>query len=310
MKQVNLVHNPTAGKEDHSGEALKGQIEAAGYACRYNSTKEKGWKKEMEEDADLIAIAGGDGTVRKVVKRLFKKMDPARFPSLGLLPMGTANNFANALFAPAKCGQQDTERLIRSWQQGRIKRIDIGKVENVPGVDFFLEGFGFGIFPYLMKEMKKKEGQYQTPEDELNGALKTLHRILLSYEPRHCQLEIDGTDHSGRFYMVEVMNIRSIGPNMVLAPLASPDDGELEVVLVPEAHMEKFSNFLLQNLTKDEEPYQFHTLKGKNIRIKWDGTRMHADDKMLKLERERAIQFEIKQGVLPFFIPQNESANG
>jgi diacylglycerol kinase family enzyme len=63
--------------------------------------------------------------------------------------------------------------------------------------------------------MKKGE-KYDTPE----GALKKLHEILSSYKPRQCHLEIDGTDHSGKFYMVEVMNIHSIGPNVALAPFA------------------------------------------------------------------------------------------
>lgn len=310
MKEVHLVHNPTAGDEEHNSEALKAQIEAAGYSCRYNSTKEKPWKKQVQEKADILAIAGGDGTVRKVVRQLLKKGNAAEMPLLGLLPVGTANNFSKTLYAPAVYKRQDTEALIRSWQQETIKRIDVGKVENIPGTEFFLEGFGFGIFPYLMKEMKKGETIYNSPDEELRGALRKLHQILLSYEPRQCKLEIDGTDHSGKFYMVEVMNIRSIGPNMVLAPNADPTDGELEVVLVPEAHMEKFSDFLLNKLTESDEPYQFHILRGKKISIRWDGTRFHADDRMLKLERERAIKLEINKGVLPFLVPEHESANG
>jgi len=309
MKEINLVHNPTAGDEEHNKEALTAQIEAAGFSCRYNSTKEKRWKKEVLNEADIVAIAGGDGTVRKVVRQLLKK-DAATIPTLALLPLGTANNFSKTLYAPAVFDRQDTETLIRSWQQQTIKRIDIGKVENIPGTEFFLEGFGFGIFPYLMKEMKKREEVFNSPEEELRGALRKLHQILLSYEPRFCKLEIDGTDHSGKFYMVEVMNIRSIGPNMVLAPNADPTDGELEVVLVPEAHMEKFSGFLLDKLTETDEPYHFHILRGKKISIRWDGTRFHADDRMLKLERERCINLEIKKGVLPFLVPEHEPANG
>ena len=80
-----------------------------------------------------------------------------------------------------------------------MKKVDIGVVENVPEIEFFLEGFGFGIFPYLMKEMKKEEKEYPSPEEELKAALKKLHKILLSYEPRQCHLEVDGTDHSGKF---------------------------------------------------------------------------------------------------------------
>lgn len=310
MKQVHLIHNPTAGGGNHSGEALKAQIEAAGYACRYNSTKQKDWKRSLQEEADIVAIAGGDGTVRKVVTQLLKREAGESNPLLALLPLGTANNFAKTLYGPAVLLQQDTGALIRCWQGGRTKKIDIGRVEHVRKAGFFLEGLGFGMFPYLMKAMKEKEDRFASPGEELKEALKTLHQILLSYEPRHCALQIDGTDHSGKFFMVEVMNIRSIGPNMALAPLADPGDGELEVVMVPEAHLEKFSAFLLHNLTEGDEPYQFHTLKGKKVSLKWDGTRIHADDKMLRQERKQAVEIKINEGVLPFLIPEDDAANG
>ncbi len=38
-------------------------------------------------------------------------------------------------------------------------------------------------------------------------------------------------DHSGRFLLVEVMNSRSIGPNLDLSPQADPGDGQFEIVL-------------------------------------------------------------------------------
>lgn len=302
MQVVKLVHNPTAGDETHSKEVLAAAIEAAGFECRYCSTKEEGWK-EINDDINLVVVAGGDGTVRKTVKQMLKQKR-ATIP-IGLIALGTANNIAKAFGAT-----NDTEKMVQSLKSGKVKKIDTGTVKNVPDVNFFLEGMGFGIFPYLIKEMKKAAVEYPNPEEELQAALKRLHKILLSYKPRHCQLEIDGTDHSGQFYMVEVMNIRSIGPNMVLAPLANPGDGEFEVVLVPEAHKDKFSEFLLHKLTGGEDTYQFHTLKGKKISIRWNGTRLHVDDVMLKLEKETEVCIEINEGVLQFLEPQHESANG
>lgn len=298
MKVVKLVHNPTAGDEEHNKEKLIKLIEKAGFECRYTSTKEDGWKEDLEEEADIFAVAGGDGTVRKLVKQVLKQKKLVGDTPITLLPLGTANNIAKSLDVTTNVAE-----AVQCWKNCRVKKIDIGVVDNVPDIDFFLEGFGFGIFPYLMKEMKKREVVYDSPEEELRGALKTLHKILWTYEPRECKLEIDGTDHSGKFYMVEVLNIRSIGPNMVLAPLANPGDGEFEVVLVPEAHKEKFSDYLLERLTDGDEPYHFHTLKGKKIKIRWDGTRMHADDEMLKLERERDIKIEVKEGALSFLLP-------
>ena len=261
MRTIKLVHNPTAGDEAHSEEKLIKQIEREGFVCRYSSTKKDGWK-EIEDDVDMIAVAGGDGTVRKVVKQVLQRNGQQKHIPITVLALGTANNISKTLNAG-----RDADEVIKLLKDAKIKKVDIGLVTNVPGIEFFLEGFGFGIFPYLMKEMKNAGEKYSSPQEELKGALKKLHSILASYKARQCNLTVDGTDHSGKFFMVEVMNIRSIGPNMMLAPGADPGDGEFEIVLVPEAHKEKFSEFILQDLIGGEDTYHFHTLKGKEISI-------------------------------------------
>lgn len=304
MATVKLLHNPTAGDEEHSKETLVAQIEAAGFECRYSSTKQDDWK-DLEDRLDIIAVAGGDGTIRKVIKRLLKKKDKEVKPPLGVLALGTANNIAKTFNL-----NRPTEEVVNAWKERQIKKVDIGLVKNIPGVKFFFEGLGFGIFPYLMKEMKEAAGAYASPQEELKGALKKLHSILSNYKARQCKLTVDGTDHSGKFFMVEVMNIKSIGPNMLLAPHADPGDGEFEIVLVPEAHKEKFAEFILQDLIGGEDSYHFHTLKGKNINIQWDGVRVHADDVMLKLPKQAAIDISVKAGALEFFVmPATDGVN-
>lgn len=302
MKKVKLVHNPTSGDESHTKESLITVIEAAGFECRYSSTKDDSWKT-IEEDTDIIATAGGDGTIRKVLKRLMKDKNGKR-PPIGVLALGTANNIAKTFNL-----HRPVEEVIASWKEENIKRVDIGLVKNIPDVKFFFEGLGFGLFPYLIKEMKRAGESYPSPQEELKGALKKMHSILGSYKARQCTLTVDGTDHSGRFLMVEVMNIRSIGPNLMLAPQADPGDGEFEIVLVPEAHKEKCAEAILQDLTGGEGNYGFHTLKGKNISIQWDGVRVHADDEMLKLPKQAPIDIRIKPGVFQFFAMKDEGAN-
>lgn len=294
MKEVILIHNPTAGNEGHSREDLETRINSRDFTCRSYSIKEEEWKG-IDIHADILAIAGGDGTVRKVIKRMLKQKQQV---PIGLLPLGTANNIAKTLGV-----SENPKQAIKSWKTAQVKNVDIGCLYNVPDVNFFLEGFGFGIFPYLMQEMEKRGKKYDSPEKELKGALELLYKILFSYEPRSCNLEIDGTDHSGKFYMVEVMNIRSIGPNLMMAPYADPCDGELEVILIPEAHKDKFAAYLLQKLSGGEDEYQFHTLRAKRIKLRYDGKHLHADDKMFKLKKEIEILIEIREGCLEFLIP-------
>ena len=294
MKVVKLVHNPTAGDEEHDKENLIKLIEKAGFECRYSSTKKDGWK-ELDDDVDIIAVAGGDGTIRKAVKLVLERKVLEKSVAIGLLPLGTANNIAKTM-------QQETnpKKIIKAWEGGKTKRVDIGRIANLKEASFFLEGLGYGLFPYLMMEMKKREVEYDSPEEELRGALQKMHTILESYEPHYCKLVIDGSDHSGRFLLAEVMNIRSIGPNIVLSPLADPGDGELDVVLIPETQKEKFADYIQHRLNGGNEQYQFNTLKGKHISISWEGAHLHVDDELLKIDKEKTVEIEVREGVLDF----------
>ncbi|HEY1021967.1 MAG TPA: diacylglycerol kinase family protein [Flavisolibacter sp.] len=296
MKVVKLVHNPGAGDEEHGKRELVDLIEKAGFECRYSSTKKDGWK-ELDDDVDIIAIAGGDGTVRKVVKLVLGRKLLDRDLRLGVLPLGTANNIGKTLYP-----EINTKKIIKSWEKEKVKKLDIGRIRNLKEADFFLEGFGYGIFPYLMQEMKAAGEEYSSPEEELRGALKKMQKIIQSYEPHNCKLEVDDTDHSGKFLLVEVMNIQSIGPNIVLSPMADPGDGEMEVVMVPEAHKEKFAAYIEHRLGGGEDSYHFHTLKGKSINITWEGTHVHVDDELLKIEKEKPVGIQVKEGVLDFLV--------
>jgi len=65
-----LIHNAAAGDDSYpSGDQIVEMIESAGHKVKYHSVKEKDWKKALKKSCDIIAIAGGDGTVGKVARR-------------------------------------------------------------------------------------------------------------------------------------------------------------------------------------------------------------------------------------------------
>ena len=300
MKIINLLHNPTAGSEDHDREELISLMEKNGFECQYWSTK-KDWK-DIDEKADFIVAAGGDGTVRKITKQLLdRKLSEKTWP-IALLPLGTANNIAQTLNI-----EGNAEEIIQSWHHTHIKEFDVGRIRNLPKIEFFLESLGYGIFPYLIKKMKKIEKKSsQNPEEELKTALETLYEIIFSYEPKECHLKIDGEDHSGKFLMTEIMNTKLIGPNLFLSPHGDPGDGEFEVILIPEKDKEKLATYISDKLKGVESPYTFQQFKAKEIAIRWEGTHMHVDDEMIKIETNVEIEIELRKGLLEFMVPDKE----
>lgn len=300
MKYVKLLHNPTAGEEDHTRKELTPLIEAAGWECRYSSTKEKGWDK-IEPDTDFIVVAGGDGTIRKAALTLLKRKFSDKPLPIAILPLGTANNIARSLGIGGS-----NEEIIRSWQAGIVKKYDIGRVEGLSEPVFALEGFGYGIFPRLMKVMKKVDKEKKSsPDMALLSALEELHHIVLSVEARHYHIDVDGTDRSGKFLLAEVMNSQSIGPNLVLSPGADPGDGRFEVVMVPETERSALAEWINSQKNEEGATYPFQAIAGNKITFHTDDTLLHADDELITLKEPAPVSIELQAGVLSFLVPGN-----
>lgn len=299
MKYVKLLHNPTAGEEDHTKKELTPLIEAAGWECRYSSTKEKGWDI-IEPDTDFIVVAGGDGTIRKTALTLLERKFSDKKIPIAVLPLGTANNISKSLGINGPVAE-----IIESWKTGQTRKYDIGRIEGLDRPYFLIEGFGYGIFPRLMKAMKKVvKDRKDSPEKALQTALEELHHLVLSTEARHYHVLVDGNDHSGKFLLVEVMNSRSIGPNLVLSPAADPGDGSFEIVLIPDEERQKLADYVKERLNGEEVNLDFPTISGTRIEIHTEDTLLHADDELISLEEPVAVTVELQAGILEFLVPE------
>lgn len=296
MKIVNLLHNPGAGSEDHTKKELISLLEENGFECRYSSIK-KGWKK-INDKVDFIVAAGGDGTIRKITKELLdRKLSEKTWP-IALLPLGTANNIAQTLDVKGS-----TAQIINSWHHAHIKKFDVGRIRGLRNAKFFMESFGYGIFPFLIRKMKKVDKKVvETPEEEIQTALEVLHDAIFSYESKFCKLKIDGADYSGKFLLAEIMNTRLIGPNLHLSPLGDPGDGQFEIVLIPDSDKEKFAAYVAEKIKGTDEPYTFQHLKARNIKITWKGTHVHVDDEIIKINKDEPVKIELREGLLEFLI--------
>lgn len=299
VRHARLFHNPAAGKGQHTPEELISLVEAAGFACEYSSTKEKGWEKIESLKTDLIVLAGGDGTVRKVAPHILGKELP-----IGLFPLGTANNIAKTLGIAG-----EAENIVATWNHGIVKQYDVGKVGGVQKDKFlyFLEGMGYGVFPRLMKTMRERKGnEAETPEENLRIALDTLHDIILSYKAKACTIEAEGITYTGKFLLVEIMNICSIGPNLNIDPTADPGDGELEVILIPEEQREAFALYVRNKIKGIEEPFLFNVFKAKKLTLYWEGNLVHIDDENISLKKPRKISIDLQEGMLRFLVPEEK----
>jgi len=301
MKFAKLLHNPGAGEGDLTKKDLITLIQSAGFGCSYSSTKKKGWENIESMETDFLILAGGDGTVRKVASELLdKKLLDKKLP-IGLLPFGTANNIAKTLGIIG-----DTNHIIQSWNEKYLKKFDVGKIYGLPKCKFFLESFGYGIFPNVMRKMQElDEKEINTPEKSLQKALLVLQKIIDKAEPSYCKIVVDGVEHVGNYLLAEVMNTASIGPNLKLAPLADPGDGVFEIILVADSQRNEFAEYVENKINGREIPSTFTTLKAKQLSIFWDGMDAHVDDELVDIKKPEVVKIELLHGLLEFFVPRS-----
>ena len=147
--RVTLIHNPGAGRQDHDAKALLKLLRRAGHKPRYQSADEKGWDRVLDKRADLVAVAGGDGTVAGVTRRMVGRDVP-----VAILPSGTANNIARSLGLLKK----PFEELVRGWPEARRVRLDVGIASGPWGQRYFVEGLGAGLFAGMLVRSEQNQG--------------------------------------------------------------------------------------------------------------------------------------------------------
>jgi diacylglycerol kinase (ATP) len=145
------------------------------------------------------------------------------------------------------------------------------------GERYFVEGVGVGLFASLLSRPKrKKKGSTNVVE----GALRRLKEAAARCELVELVAALDGKDISGRYLLLEAVNLRYVGPNLFLAPDSQPGDGQLDVVLVTEAERARLLEYLEKWQENRERLAVLPTRRGKRLQIEWTGFELHIDDKL------------------------------
>src|SRR6266545_6997398 len=140
-KKVQLILNGKAAGNDALKTAVARQ-RAIGHTIEVRVTSEKGDARRFVAEAcetDLLIAAGGDGTLNEVVHGLMDLSKGAR-PALGIVPLGTANDFA------AGCGiPRDPEQALALCLEGQLVPIDVGKANEHWFLNAASVGFGAAV---------------------------------------------------------------------------------------------------------------------------------------------------------------------
>jgi diacylglycerol kinase family enzyme len=304
--KITLIHNPESGDDEQvSGDHIVRLIRAAGHKVKYQSSKEKKWKRALKKPCDIVAVAGGDGIVGKVARRLIGSRTP-----IAVLPMGTANNVANTLGLMGKT----LKELIEGWNAARCVNFDAGVAKGPWGSRSFIEGFGVGLFAETMFQIENGErpepSHSDDPEEEINAVLKVLKKQLSNYPSKDLTVRLDGQDLSGDYFLLEALNVRYIGPNLDLVPRAEINDGLLDVVFVSKDEQTKLSQYISDRLKNKQSRASLTIRRGRHLQVEWERSPVHIDDMPWPQDKDgtpvlsNAIDIKTDPGALVFLTPR------
>jgi len=297
MKHIHILHNPKAGEGNYSEQELLSLFKSKGYDASYASLKKQDWDK-FPDDKEMLVIAGGDGAVGKVVMNMLKRRLADSNYTLAVLPLGSANNFAKSLGIAG-----DAESVIKSLDVGNVQKIGIGRISGNEEYEFFLESFGIGLLPQLMKRMKKNKEMIDSPEKKILASLEQLHELVLSAEPVTCKIKADEKVYTDKYLLAEILNISTVGPNLCIAADASPADGYLNLVLIPESQRLEFASHISKKIKEEEDDYPFITQRAKMISIECERSIAHVDDELVSGKGLKKLEATASEGLINFLLP-------
>lgn len=213
-----------------------------GYRLHMRVTWEQGdaaryVNEAIELGVETVIAGGGDGTINEVATALAGHR-PENRPTLGILPLGTANDFATSIGIPA-----ELDKALQLAIVGRAFDIDLVAVNKSA---FFINmatgGFGTRITAETPEKLKAA----------LGGVSYFIHGLLRidTLKPDRCKIRGENFAWEGDALVIGIGNGRQAGGGQQLCPQALINDGLLDLRIFTG---EELLPALLTTLTRPEE---------------------------------------------------------
>lgn len=180
-------------------------------------------KQAALDGYDLVIAMGGDGTVHEVINGLMQVPAEKR-PVLGVVPIGSGNDFAHAIGVPF-----ESDRALATALNGQPSPVDIGLMVDEHGRKEYFDntvGIGFDTIVTL------RSHKLPLLRGFLMYLVAVIQTILLNHNPVRMQIETDKEKLEQENIMVVVCNGPREGGGFMIAPDAKADDGNMDYVII------------------------------------------------------------------------------
>lgn len=221
MKKVRFIYNPYSGENIilHELDKVMKLHQEKGYqVVPYRIQKDRDIDEAfdiIDKDYKYVLVAGGDGTVDSVVNAMMNR--GINLP-IGILPVGTANDFGKFIGIPS-----DVTKACKQILESEPKAVDIGKIND----KYFVNVASSGLFTDVSQ---KTDLNLKNTIGKLAYYLKGIEEIP-NFRRLKVHLKSKEVDFDGEMYLILVFNGQTAG-NFKLATRADVNDGYLDVIMI------------------------------------------------------------------------------
>jgi diacylglycerol kinase (ATP) len=189
----------------------------------------------VRDGYDYVFAGGGDGTLNEVLNGLASVPNGLAQTVLGVIPLGTGNDFATALGFP-----DDIAAVLEALDVSHPIAVDVGVMNGHHFINVSAGGFMAEVSDAVGTQLKSVAGKLAYL---IGGA-----QVLFTHEPAGAEIAWSDGGTSGRqrfeLHAFAVCNSRQIGGGRLIAPDAMIDDGLLDVCLIEAMPLADFVGLL------------------------------------------------------------------
>jgi len=236
------------------------------------------------DTVDTVVVGGGDGTLNAAANAMVETG-----LVLGVIPLGTANDFARTLGIPT-----DPPAAAAIIAAGHTQPVDVGDVNGHAFLNVASIGFGVDLTRALTRDSKRRWGA-------LGYAIAGI-RALGRLQPFTARIEHGGSVDITRTVHLAIGNGRHYGGGMVVAPHARLDDGQLHAFSLEVDHWWTLLRLLpaLRRGTHDAWA-EVRTLAGESLTVRT--TRPRSVNTDGEITTRTPATFRVRPGAMRVLVP-------
>ncbi len=293
MKKARVILNGKGAANPHVRAAIN-RIRDEGQAMEVRCTWEGGDAARLAQEAmrdgiDVLVAGGGDGTIHEVVNGLMTAESTPEL-ALGVLPLGTANDFARGCGIPL-----EPHDALKLATHGSPVAIDVASANGVYFANVASGGFGAEVTVGTPTNLKKAMG----------GGAYALVGVVTAAKMTPYDGKLVSADESaeGSFIALAVGNGRQAGGGFQVTQKAYLDDGLLDLMVLQNFQTKDLGLVVNELQTFDNPQNQFvHYRQIEGFEIEVQGKLpINLDGEPYRWDR---IRFEVKPGALRVILPE------